>query len=531
LDYFEKKGSLMYKFIIFISLIFSQGLDYNADFYDRLFNEINSIENMEISSDLFVYPNIQKKQDNFYNLTNSKKFKVYPVMAIRYSKSGFEMSEDNSIQTLWVSPGVDIRFNQLLIKSFNPIWINTSLKFYKHSAYGINKDLNLGNTLSNNADPFALFNPDFAYGFYKSVQSSSKNGIDFDESIGGISLLSNNFDITFGKFRSSLGPSFYSNLSLSNTIPAFNQLRTHFNFSDKIFFTFIVGDLFSGIKDNSLGEYYDDVRNAILNRRIYNHRLDFKLNKNFRIGFYEQIIGLSNPSFSYINPFQLYWSEQHQQGDVDNLQMGFDFDFIEDKNRFYGGVLIDEWAPYDTFSDDSRNWFAIQIGYSRLFDLKGLLNYESYLRDSSSKKWKKKIKGLLKLEYSLAEPQTYIHKFEINNPYHHGYPIGLWSGGNSIDKRASFIFFINNYENNFNEFIIDIGYQNTQIALPSYEQDVSLLSSNDIKIRDLLYLKIQKPIYFNIDFNFKVGYYKTENLYSEDDFLDISTSLIYNIQK
>ena len=58
-----------------------------------------------------------------------------------------------------------------------------------------------------------------------------------------------------------------------------------------------------------------------------------------------------------------------------------------------------------------------------------------------------------------------------------------------------------------------------------------MLSSNDIKIRDLLYLKIQKPIYFNIDFNFKVGYYKTENLYSEDNFLDISTSLIYNIQK
>ena len=37
--------------------------------------------------------------------------------------------------------------------------------------------------------------------------------------------------------------------------------------------------------------------------------------------------------------------------------------------------------------------------------------------------------------------------------------------------------------------------------------------------------------YFNIDFNFKVGYYKTKNLYSEDNFLDISTSLIYNIQK
>ena len=523
----------MYKyFIIFVSLIFSQGLDYNADFYDRLFDEINSIENMEISSDLFIYPNIQKKQDNFYNLINSKKFKIYPVMAIRYSESGFEISEDNSIQTLWVSPGIDIKLNQLLIKSFNPIWINASFKFHKHSAYGINKDINLGSTLLNNAEPLALFNPEVAYGFYSSVKSSSGNGIDFDESIGGISLLGNNFNITFGKFRSSLGPSLYSNLSLSNTTPAFNQLRSYFNFLDKIFFTFIIGDLFSGIEDNSLGEYYGHSRNAILNRRIYNHRLDFKINKNFRLGFYEQIIGLSNSSFSYINPFQLYWSEQHQQGDVDNLQMGFDFDFIKDKNRFYGGLLIDEWALYDTFSkdenndgiDDSRNWFATQIGYSRLFNLNA--GYKT-----SDKKWKRNFKGLLKLEYSSAEPQTYIHKFEVNNPYHHGYPIGLWSGGNSIDKRASFILFVNNFEDNINRFIIDIGYQNTRIGIPEYAQGVSLLSSDNIKSRDLLYLKIQKPIYFNIDFNFKVGYYKTENLYSEDDFLDISTSLIYNIQK
>ena len=140
-------------------------------------------------------------------------------------------------------------------------------------------------------------------------------------------------------------------------------------------------------------------------------------------------------------------------------------------------------------------------------------------------------KGLLKFEYSSAEPQVYIHKFEINNPYHHGYPIGLWSGGDSIDKRVSFILFINNYEDNSNMLIIDIGYQNTRIGTPNYDQGSSLLSSDDIKIRDFSYIKIQKPIYFNIDFNFKVGYYKTENLYSEDKFLDISTSLIYNIQK
>ena len=32
--------------------------------------------------------------------------------------------------------------------------------------------------------------------------------------------------------------------------------------------------------------------------------------------------------------------------------------------------------------------------------------------------------------------------------------------------------------------------------------------------------------FYSFNFNFKVGYYNIENLYSEDNFLDISISLI-----
>ena len=46
-------------YIIIFSMIFSQGLNHNADFYDRLINEINSIDSKNISSSLFVYPPIQ----------------------------------------------------------------------------------------------------------------------------------------------------------------------------------------------------------------------------------------------------------------------------------------------------------------------------------------------------------------------------------------------------------------------------------------------------------------------------------------
>ena len=52
-----------------------------------------------------------------------------------------------------------------------------------------------------------------------------------------------------------------------------------------------------------------------------------------------------------------------------------------------------------------------------------------------------------------------------------------------------------------------------------------------LKSRNLLYIQAKKTLFYNIDAYFKVGYYRTENLYSEDDFLDFSTSLLYNIKK
>ena len=45
-----------------------------------------------------------------------------------------------------------------------------------------------------------------------------------------------------------------------------------------------------------------------------------------------------------------------------------------------------------------------------------------------------------------------------------------------------FNIFINNYNTDNNNLIIDIGYQNTRIGAPNYNQEASLLSSENIKI-------------------------------------------------
>ena len=454
-----------------------------------------------------MYPSKENKKKNYYNFLSSsiKDISIYPIFAIRISNSGYEINNLTPSPIIWITPGLNLYFNKVILNLLNPIWIFGNFSFYKHSAYGIKNNLHMeGNTFDINNDKLLFqYNPDYSFPFYNNVKQSNGNGIDFDETLNYISLLNKNFNVTFGNFRSSLGPSFYSNLSISQNMPAFNQVRFFYNHKDRFFFTFITGDLYSGILDSNI--YFDETRSAILPKKFFNHRFDIKILKNIRIGFYEQIIKIStSPSYSYLNPLSFYWSEQHRNGDIDNLQMGFDFDYIYKNNRFYGGLLIDEWSPYNTFSGNSHNWFAQQFGYSKLFTLKGN-------------------NSIIKFEISKAMPQVYIHDYKINNFTHHGYNLGLWSGGDSIDKRLNFIIFLDKY-------IVDIGFNKTKIGEAKYEENLVFLSSEDIKIRDYSYISISKTIFSNIGFNFKVGYYNTENLYSDNNFIDVSTSLIYNIQ-
>ena len=57
------------------------------------------------------------------------------------------MNPDIPYSILWLSPGIQFKFNQILINSLDPIWINGSFNFYKHSAYGLSENLIMGSTI------------------------------------------------------------------------------------------------------------------------------------------------------------------------------------------------------------------------------------------------------------------------------------------------------------------------------------------------------------------------------------------------
>ena len=65
--------------------------------------------------------------------------------------------------------------------------------------------------------------------YTKSIKPN--NSIDFDQSVGAISILSNQFELAFGKFKTSLGPFYQGNLSISDYSPPFSQLFFKFKMS------------------------------------------------------------------------------------------------------------------------------------------------------------------------------------------------------------------------------------------------------------------------------------------------------------
>ena len=549
---------------LIISYLISQALVTDPSDNYLLQTEFSSIKSKTISSELYYAPFIEKKpsKDVFYNILNKlkyrKSFVLEPVMAVRYSKFGLNMFQESPLSmspNAWVSPGVKIHSTIPILKNFSNIWIYTWSTFYKHSAYGFNGEL----VTKHPNEPLFKYNHKYSINFYEPTKSPD-NGLDFDEGQGGISLLSNKFKFIFGKFRTKIGPFLKSNLSISDNAPSFSQFLMKYKFNDNVEFSYLIGSLNSNIPksynphpysytidpmsgtiinqynneiyDIQLSDLYTDYWDSgdlllyalenkfdivgvpIYERYVVNHRIDFLPIKNLRIGLYEQVIfGAKSPTIGYLIPINPMWSNQHEDNDQDNLQIGLDYEYIFNKYRVYGSLLMDEWAPFDTFNDDERNWFAYQIGLSRIFNI---LNKNS----------------LFKVEYSKVDPRVYNHRYIINEPSHNGYNLGYWSGSDSDDLFANLTIFLND------KSIFKIEYHYTRIG----EQDKALILENQYNNIDVDFLgdyfkyiknielsytyKIKHSIY--MDFLYK--YFDTNIFNSVNKtFNDINLSIRYNI--
>ena len=547
--------------LIILNLIVSQDLIINPSNLFLYDIELQALKEKKVKDEIFISPVIEKKKGDIShiniikNLGLKNKIVVEPVLGLRLgNKYGFEITPYHD-GVFWYTPGVKFQSTIPVITNFKSVWIYSWMNFYKHAA--IFNDL-YDYTSDNISTNFNLFkySPYYSTSFFtKSLEPD--NAFDFDQSNGGISILSNNFKVVFGKFKTNLGPFSRGNLSISNHAPSFNQLFLEYSL-EKFKFIYIIGKLNSNIpkysdycinnsnenivfSDNNLyenawnfeledcspsslptNELLSDI-SLSFNRFIAHHRIDIFPIKNLRIGLYEQVIfGGRDLSFDYLVPIVPFWSIQHELGDTDNIMMGFDLDYIfgnkiKESNRIYASFLIDEWAPYDTFNDNNRNWFAYQFGFSR--------NGKVLSKDF-----------LFKIEYTKIDPEVYNHRFIINEPKHYGYNIGFWSGRNSDDLMAKFIFFLNNNS------LIEFGYEHTRFSNDDYWQsledqynnnNVSFLLGEQDYYRKKTYFLFTTLLKYSIFFDIELSNLDVSLNYNNTNIVDniynLSLKFRYNI--
>jgi hypothetical protein len=499
------------KYIILITLhcftfIFTQGISNNVSINSKISNEINAILINKISINLYRYPYRQlkplKKPVNMLKYFNNN-LELSPVLGLRYSNTGFELS-DRAIPTIWITPGINLNLIVPVISPYSGVLFQAWGGFYKHSAYFMDKsspDL-IG------LKPFE-FHPEYSMEYFTKTKEPDW-GVDFDQGQGGVALFSNKFEVYFGKFKSSLGPFLRGNLSLSLKTPSYPQFKLSYRGNDFFEFTWVIGELISELQDTNLTIAYNNNSSTAkypwIKRGVIQHRFDFFLTQNIRIGLYEQIIyGTRNTPWQYLIPLTPYWSAQHAVGDVDNLQMGLDLDWLHSNGRTNFAFYVDEWAPFDTFDKNNHhNWIASQIGHTHLFPINNDIFY-------------------FRIENTFLAPQIYEHKFPINQNFNQGYPIGFWSKGDSFD-----FWFVMAWINE-SKFSPRVEFENTIFGEPKYEIGRKYLdNSKSDRQKISIFCEYNINGFIKIDLNFSKYQFHSPNN-EKLSYLDSTIKLKYNI--
>ena len=187
-------------FILFSLTAFMHSQKLIVEYSDLFIikKEIEALKSKTVKEELYINPFIEKSKNKVEHLNILKKlnlknkFVVEPVISIRLSHLGFEML-DYPTNAFWMSPGVKIHSTLPLMANFKSIWFYAWANFYKHSAIYDDSNDFTGNLFENS--------PDYSTSFFtQSIEPD--NSLDFDQSNAGVALLSNNFELVFGKFKS-----------------------------------------------------------------------------------------------------------------------------------------------------------------------------------------------------------------------------------------------------------------------------------------------------------------------------------------
>lgn len=195
------------------------------------------------------------------------------------------------------------------------------------------------------------------------------------------------FHIQFGRDNVRWGPGHYTAMTISDKPPSFDMVKLYGDIGPVRF------SYFTALLDGK----YEKFLSA--------HRLDWRVYDRLYLGASEAILYADQGfQLKYINPITIYYMEQWNSSDQDNIFISLDGRFIPwDGYEFYGEVSIDDYQ-YQSYPEGAPN----KVGYLGGFYGAGLFTENLDAR----------------VEYCRINRWTYTHRYERNRYMHYQDIIG-----------------------------------------------------------------------------------------------------------
>jgi hypothetical protein len=151
-----------------------------------------------------------------------------------------------------------------------------------------------------------------------------------------------------------------------------------------------------------------------INKYIAAHRFEFDLNQDLTFSFSEMVLYANRDvELGYLLPINLFWSEEHSLGNLDNVLMSFDALWrVRPRLSLYGTFFWDELAWFQLFNPWWGNKFVFQTG------LYWIPFTDPRLPD-------------FRIEFSASRPWVYTHQDSLLNYTSAEHGLGFPMGPNS----------------------------------------------------------------------------------------------------
>ena len=208
-----------------------------------------------------------------------------------------------------------------------------------------------------------------------------------------------NLLIDFGRGSGRWGAGRSGNLLLSDNPPPFDFLSARYDISSFLRFAYLAGvlhpypEIYQEIDSTSLGH----IRKIVERKYISAHRLEVYPLKGVEIGITESVIyGQRGLEPAYLNPINLYFSAEHNLGDMDNIAWSGDIEVnLIEGVSLYGELFIDDMRTGKL----GTNWIGNKFGW-----LTGLFLVNPFQLNDID----------FTCEYARLDPFVYTHIFPIN---------------------------------------------------------------------------------------------------------------------